>query len=85
MVDFLFVYYVAAWDCDDDCISMCTVFVCLIKYYSRTCLGRPLVWAATRLGRPQSLARIVSNNKVPGVSDHLLNATSDRIIWSNQR
>ena len=26
-------------------------------------------------GRPQSLARIVSNNKVPGVSEHLLNAT----------
>ena len=26
-------YYVGAWDCDDDWISMCTVFVCLIKYY----------------------------------------------------
>ena len=33
MVDSLILYYVAAWDCDDDCISMCTVFVCLIKYY----------------------------------------------------
>ena len=35
-------------------------------------------------GRPQSLARIVSNNKVPDVSDHLLNATGDRVIWSNR-
>ena len=50
-----------------------------------TCLGRRLVWTTTRLGRPQSLARIVSNNKVPGVSDHLLNATSDRVIWSNRQ
>ena len=47
-------------------------------YYSRTCLGRPLVWATTRLGRPQSPARIVSNNNVPGVSDHLPDATLDR-------
>ena len=31
--------------------------------YSRTCLGRPLVWATTRLGRPQSLAWIVSKIK----------------------
>ena len=31
MVDFL--YYVATWNFDDDWISMCTVFVCLIKYY----------------------------------------------------
>ena len=23
----------AAWDCDDDWISMCMVFVCLIQYY----------------------------------------------------
>ena len=44
-------------------------------YYSITCLGRPLVWATTRLDRPQSPARIVSNNKVPGVSDHLPDAT----------
>ena len=28
-----FLYYVAAWDFDDDWISMCIVFVCLIKYY----------------------------------------------------
>ena len=53
--------------------------------YSRTCLGRPLVWTTTRLGRPQSPARIVSNNKVPGVSDHLPDATSDRVVWFNQR
>ena len=53
--------------------------------YSRTCLGQPLVWATTRLGRPQSPARIVSNNKVPGVSDHLPDATSDRVVWFNQR
>ena len=53
--------------------------------YSRTCLGRHLVWTATRLGRPQSPARIVSNNKVPGVSDHLPDATSDRVVWFNQR
>ena len=46
-----------------------------IQQYSRTCLGRPLVWTTTRLGRPQSPARIVSNNKVPGVSDHLPDAT----------
>ena len=53
-------------------------------HYSRTCLGRPLVWATTCLGRPQSTARIVYNNKVPGVSDHLQDATSDRVIWFNQ-
>ena len=29
------------------------------RQYSRTCLGRLLVWATTRHGRPQSLARIV--------------------------
>ena len=29
VVDFL--YYVAAWDFDDDWISMCIVCVCLIK------------------------------------------------------
>ena len=64
-------------------------FLCLLFtytcIYSRTCLGRPLVWATTRLGRPQSPARIVSNNKVPGVSDHLPDATSDRVVWFNQR
>ena len=38
-----------------------------------------------RLGRPQSPGRIVSNNKVPGVSDHLPDATHDRVIWFNQR
>ena len=53
--------------------------------YSRTCLGRPLVWPTTRLGRPQSPAWIVSNNKVPGVSDHLPDANSDRVVWFNQR
>ena len=31
-------------------------------------IRRPLVWATTRLGRPQSLARIVSNNKVHGLA-----------------
>ena len=56
-----------------------------VRKYSRTCLERPLVWATTRLGRPQSPARIVSNSKVPGVSDHLPDATSDRVIWFNQR
>ena len=61
------------------------VILPVVLSYSRTCLGRPLVWATTRLGRPHSLAQIVSNNKVPGVSDHLLNATSDRVIWSNRR
>ena len=37
------------------------------------------------LGRPQYPAWIISNNKVPGVSDHLPDATSDRVIWFNQR
>ena len=59
------------------------VFICLIKLYNRTCLGRPLVWATTRLGRPQSRARIVSNNKVPGMSDHLLNATGSFGLTDN--
>ena len=40
-----------------------------------------MVWATTRLGRPQSSAWIVSNNKVPGVSDHMRAATSDRVVW----
>ena len=53
--------------------------------YSRTCLGRPVVWTTTRLGRPKSPARIVSNNKLPGVSDHLPDATTDRVVWFNQR
>ena len=64
--------------------SLACIVLCLYLY-SRTCLGRPLVWATTRLGRPQSPARIVYNNKVPGVSDHLSHATSDRVIWFNQR
>ena len=61
------------------------VFLCVRDTVHRTCFGRLLVWATTRLGRPQSPAWIVSNNKVPGVSDHLPDATSDRVIWFNQR
>ena len=30
---YLFLYYVAALDFDDVWISMCTICVCLIKYY----------------------------------------------------
>ena len=44
-----------------------------------------LVWVTTRPGRLQSLARNVSNYKVPGVSDHLTDATSDRVVSFNQR
>ena len=39
MVDFVCLYCVAAWDCDDDRISMCTVIVCLVKYYLNNMLN----------------------------------------------
>ena len=66
-------------------VSLGALLRSVFRWYRRTCLGRPLVWTTTRLGRPQSPARIVSNNKVPGVSDHLPDATSDRVVWFNQR
>ena len=33
MVDSFYIDYVVAWEFKDDYISICTVFVCLIKYY----------------------------------------------------